>query len=189
MTFQTILTPDCVKIRVKEVKESLFECVHTANKADDLCNEYCFIIAKDDIKLHNTCFHKCQIVNNALFKNNMLWVSESLHTKLLQKVHDQLSASHLDMNQTVKPNLLSLLLIRTCDHSLTIHLQLSSLLVKQSSLWHYEWVIYTSTHFSTTLTRHCYELHHRSFNVRELQHHMHNHWQTVKEKALHLLSL
>ena len=83
LVYQTILTPDCVEVRVGEVEESLFECVHAANKTDELCSKYHSAIAKNAIKLHGTCLHECQIVDGALFKNNLLWVPDSLYTELL----------------------------------------------------------------------------------------------------------
>lgn len=101
MASQIILTSNCVKIWVEEVEESLFEQIHTANKVNDLCNEYHSAMTQNLSKLHGTHLHECQIVNEALFKNNLLWVSKSLHTKLLQEVYDQSSAGHSGMNQTV----------------------------------------------------------------------------------------
>ena len=87
-TYQNILTPDRVKVWVKEVKEGLFEQVHTTNKTDKLCNEYREVIANNAVKLHSRNLHKCWVIDSALFKNNLLWVSESLQTELLQKIHD-----------------------------------------------------------------------------------------------------
>ena len=88
LTYQIILTPDRVKVWVKEVKEGLFEQVHTTNKTDKLCNEYREVIANNAVKLHSRNLHKCWVIDSALFKNNLLWVSESLQTELLQKIHD-----------------------------------------------------------------------------------------------------
>ena len=58
--------------QVGEVEESLFERVHAANKTDELCSKYRLAIAKNAIKLHGTCLHECQIVDGAIFKNNLL---------------------------------------------------------------------------------------------------------------------
>ena len=92
MASQIILTPDCVEICVGEVEEGLFEKVHTANKVDDLCNEYRSALAQNLSKFNGTRLHECCIVDGALFKNNLLWVSEAFHTEVLQEVHDQPSA-------------------------------------------------------------------------------------------------
>ena len=91
MIFQTdkindkinILISNCVKIRVEKVKEDLFQQMHTINKTDKLCNEYREVIINNTIKLHSKCLHKFQIIDSALFKNNLLWVSESIQTELL----------------------------------------------------------------------------------------------------------
>ena len=88
LIFQTILTSDCVKIWVREVKESFFKCVYAVNKINNLCSKYHSVIIKDDVKLHDTYLYKYWIVNEALFKNNLLWVLKSLYTELLQKVHN-----------------------------------------------------------------------------------------------------
>ena len=101
LIYQTILTLNCVKIWVKEVKEGLFEWVHTVNKTHKLCNEYKQVIVNNIVKLHSKCLHKCWVINSVLFKNNLLWVSESLQTKLLQKIYDQSLTDHSDINCTV----------------------------------------------------------------------------------------
>ena len=59
LAYQTILTPDCVEVRVREVKEGLFKRVHTANKIDELCNEYREAIANNAVKLHGKRLHEC----------------------------------------------------------------------------------------------------------------------------------
>ena len=101
MASQIILTPDCVEIQVEEVKEGLFEKIHTVNKVNHLCNKYCSALAQNLSKFHGTRLHECCIVDGALFKNNLLWVPEALHTELLQEIHDQPSAGHPGVNQTV----------------------------------------------------------------------------------------
>ena len=83
---------------MREVKQGLFEQVYAANKTDKLCNEYCEAIANNAVKLHSQHLYKCQVINGALFKNNLLWVSEYLHTELLQEIHNQLSAGHSGIN-------------------------------------------------------------------------------------------
>ena len=40
LIYQIILTSDCIKVWIREVKEDLFERMHTVNKTDKLCNEY-----------------------------------------------------------------------------------------------------------------------------------------------------
>ncbi len=43
----------------------------------------------------------CQIIDNVLFKKNLLWMSIQMHTKLLRKIHDQSSISHSDIKWTI----------------------------------------------------------------------------------------
>ena len=83
------------------MEQGLFERVHAANKTDELCNEYCEAIANNAVKLHGRRLHECRVIDGALFKNNLLWVPESLHTELLQEIHDQPSAGHPGINRTV----------------------------------------------------------------------------------------
>ena len=101
LTYQTILTLNCVKIWVREVKEDLFKWVHTINKTDELCNEYRQTLINNTVKLHSKCLYKCWVIDSALFKNNLLWVSKSLQTELLQMIHNQSLTDHLDINCTV----------------------------------------------------------------------------------------
>ncbi len=42
----------------------------------------------------------CKIIDNVLFRKNLLWVSENMHTKLLKKIHDQSFISHSDNQRT-----------------------------------------------------------------------------------------
>ena len=86
--YQIILTLNCVKIRVREMKENLFQQMHTINKTDELCNEFREVIVNNTIKLHSKCLHEFQMIDSALFKNNLLWVSEFMQTELLQKIHN-----------------------------------------------------------------------------------------------------
>ena len=75
--------------------------MHTINKTDKLCNEYREVIVNNIIKLHDKCLHEFWVIDSALFKNNLLWVSEFIQMKFLQKIHDQLFTEHSDINWTV----------------------------------------------------------------------------------------
>ncbi len=48
------------------------------------------------LKFHITKLKNCEIIDDILFKKDLLWVSENMHTKLLQEVHDQSSIFHFD---------------------------------------------------------------------------------------------
>ncbi len=51
---------------------------------------------ENKLKYHITKLKNCEIIDNILFRKDLLWVSENMHTKLLQEMHDQSSIFHLD---------------------------------------------------------------------------------------------
>jgi len=51
---------------------------------------------ENKLKFHITKLKNCEIIDSVLFRKGLLWVSENMHTKLLQEVHDQSSISHFD---------------------------------------------------------------------------------------------
>ncbi len=53
------------------------------------------------LKFHITKLKNCKIIDNVLFRKDLLWVFENIHTKLLQEVHNQSSISHLDNKQII----------------------------------------------------------------------------------------
>ncbi len=67
---------------------------------NELCNEYKQAIIENKLKLHNTESKHCKIIDNVLFRKNLLWVSEKMHTKLLKKIHDQSFIFHSDNRRT-----------------------------------------------------------------------------------------
>ncbi len=52
---------------------------------------------KNELKLHDMKLKNCQIIDNILFKKNLLWMLKQMHTKLLQKIHNQSSILHSDI--------------------------------------------------------------------------------------------
>ncbi len=68
---------------------------------NELCNEYKQAISENKLKFHSTKLKNCKIVDDVLFRKDLLWVSENMHTKLLQKIHDQSFIFHLDNKRTV----------------------------------------------------------------------------------------
>ncbi len=48
------------------------------------------------LKFHITKLKNCKIIDDVLFRKDLLWISENMHTKLLQEVHDQSSISHFN---------------------------------------------------------------------------------------------
>ncbi len=51
---------------------------------------------ENKLKFHITKLKNCEIIDNVLFRKDLLWISENMHTKLLQEVHDQSLISHLN---------------------------------------------------------------------------------------------
>ncbi len=66
------------------------------NQTDELCNEYKQVMNENKLKFYIIKLKNCEIINDVLFRKDLLWISENMHTKLLQEVHDQSSIFHLD---------------------------------------------------------------------------------------------
>ncbi len=94
--FQTILTLNKVDVLLVESKANLYQRVCMINQTNELCNEYKQAMNENKLKFHTTKLKNCEIIDSVLFRKDLLWVSENMHTKLLQEVHDQSSISHLD---------------------------------------------------------------------------------------------
>ncbi len=99
--FQTILTLDRVDVLSVEPKANLYQRVHMINQTDELCSEYRQAMNENKLKFHITKLKDCEIIDDVLFRKDLLWVSENMHTKLLQKIDDQFSISHLDNRWTI----------------------------------------------------------------------------------------
>ncbi len=59
-------------------------------------NEYRQAITENKLKLHSTELKHCKIIDDILFRKDLLWISENMHTKLLKKIHDQSFIFHSD---------------------------------------------------------------------------------------------
>ncbi len=99
--FQTILTLDRVDVLLVESKANLYQQVCMINQMNELCNEYRQAMNENKLKFHITKLKNCEIIDSILFRKDLLWVSENMHTKLLQEVHDQSSISHLDNKRII----------------------------------------------------------------------------------------
>ncbi len=97
---QIILTLDRVNILAIESEVDLYQRVKDVNKTNELCNEYKQAISENKLKLHSTKLRHCKIVNDVLFRKDLLWISENMHTKLLKKIHDQSFIFHSDNRRT-----------------------------------------------------------------------------------------
>jgi len=94
--YQIILTFNRVDILAIESEVDLYQRVKDVNKTNELCNEYRQAISENKLKLHSTELKHCEIVDDVLFRKDLLWVSENMHMKLLKKIHDQSFISHSD---------------------------------------------------------------------------------------------
>ncbi len=94
--FQTILTLDRVDVLSVESKANFYHWVHMINQINEFCSKYKQAMNENKLNFHITKLKDCEIIDNILFRKDLLWVSENMHTKLLQEVHDQSSISHLD---------------------------------------------------------------------------------------------
>ncbi len=99
--YQIILTLDRINILTIESEVDLYQRVKDVNKTNELCNEYKQVISENKLKLHSTELKHCKIVDDVLFRKDLLWISENMHTKLLKKIHDQSFFSHSDNRRTI----------------------------------------------------------------------------------------
>ncbi len=99
--YQIILTFNKVNILAIESEVDLYQQVKNVNKTDEFCNEYKQAISENKLKLHSTELKHCKIVDDVLFRKDLLWVSENMHMKLLKKIHDQSFIFHSDNWRTI----------------------------------------------------------------------------------------
>ncbi len=99
--YQIILTLNRINILTIESEVDLYQRVKDVNKTNELCDEYKQAIRENKLKLHSTELKYCKIVDDVLFKKDLLWVSEKMHTKLLKKIHDQSFIFHSDNQRTI----------------------------------------------------------------------------------------
>ncbi len=94
--FQTILIFDRVDVLSIESKANLYQRVWMINQTDEFCSEYKQAMNENKLKFHIIKLKNCKIIDDVLFKKDLLWIFENMHTKLLQEVHDQSSIFHFD---------------------------------------------------------------------------------------------
>ncbi len=68
---------------------------------NEFCSEYRQAKNDNKLKLHSTKMKNCKIIDDVLFRKDLLWISENMHTKLLQEVHNQSSIFHLNNKWTI----------------------------------------------------------------------------------------
>ena len=86
--FQTILILDRIDVLFIESKANLYQWVWMINQTDELCNKYRQAMNENKLKFHITKLKNCEIIDNVLFRKDLLWISENMHMKLLQEVHN-----------------------------------------------------------------------------------------------------
>ncbi len=94
--FQTILSIDWKSSANSKSEVNLYQRVQLINQTNEFCSKYKQAMNDNKLKFHITKLKNCEIIDDILFRKDLLWVSENMHTKLLQEVHDQSSISHLD---------------------------------------------------------------------------------------------
>ncbi len=99
--YQIILILDKVNILDIKSEVDLYQRVKNVNKMNEFCNKYKQAISKNKLKLHSTELKHCKIIDNVLFRKDLLWVSENMHMKLLKKIHDQSFIFHSDNWRTI----------------------------------------------------------------------------------------
>ncbi len=99
--FQTILTFDRVDVLSIEPEANLYQRVWMINQTDELCSEYRQAMNENKLKFHTSKLKDCEIIDGVLFRKGLLWISENMHTELLQEVHDQSSISHPDNRRII----------------------------------------------------------------------------------------
>jgi len=70
--YQIILTLDKVNILAIESEVDFYQRVKDVNKTNELCNEYKQVISKNKLKLHSTELKHCEIVDDILFRKDLL---------------------------------------------------------------------------------------------------------------------
>jgi len=70
--YQIILTLDRVDILAIESEVDLYQRVKDVNRMNELCNEYKQAISENKLKLHSTELKHCEIVDDVLFRKDLL---------------------------------------------------------------------------------------------------------------------
>ncbi len=70
--YQIILTFDRVNILAIESEVDLYQQVKDVNKKNELCNEYRQAISENKLKLHSTELKHCKIIDDVLFRKDLL---------------------------------------------------------------------------------------------------------------------
>jgi len=70
--YQIILTLNKVNILAIESEVDFYQQVKDVNKTNELCNEYKQAISENKLKLHSIELRHCKIIDNVLFRKDLL---------------------------------------------------------------------------------------------------------------------
>jgi len=70
--YQTILILNRVNILAIEFEADLYQRVRVVNQTNELCNKYRQVISENKLKLHSTKLKNCEIVDDVLFRKDLL---------------------------------------------------------------------------------------------------------------------
>ncbi len=70
--YQIILTFNRVNVLTIESEVDFYQQVKDVNKMNELCNEYRQAIIKNKLKLHSTELKHCKIIDDVLFRKDLL---------------------------------------------------------------------------------------------------------------------
>ncbi len=103
----TILTLNRIKIadlEEKENDESIYQLILEANRINKNCILLHEVVLKDEAQYEDTKLRNCQVQNEILYRDDLLWVffDEHLQIKLIREVHDQSSIDHFEILRMMK---------------------------------------------------------------------------------------
>jgi len=70
--YQTILTFNKVNVLSVESEANLYQQIHIVNQMNELCNEYKQAISENKLKFHSTKLKNCKIIDDVLFRKDLL---------------------------------------------------------------------------------------------------------------------
>ncbi len=91
-------------LKEKENDESIYWLILEANRINENCILLREVVLKDEAQYKDTKLRDCQVQNEILYRDDLLWVffNEHLQMKLIQEVHDQSSIDYLEILKTMK---------------------------------------------------------------------------------------
>ncbi len=71
------------------------------NRMNQLCFNIWIIMKQNRRTCQDIDLDNCKVLDEVLWKDDRLWVSQSMITRLIREAHDLLISDHSDMNQTL----------------------------------------------------------------------------------------